>query len=156
PDLQARELVAALGRMAGALGDVLLGRVEERHAERAGLPDELAGPASRMLGDGDHRRLERPVHRGARRAGPPRTFGGRADGHAVGDPRQRLARDGIPIASVFGHSARLAGMVEWSDNSRGAGGWASPPGAPGGDHVRSSIALRSLAIAITALVVAGC
>src|SRR5205814_3489431 len=43
PDLQRRELVRALPGVAGALGDVLLRAVEERDAERAGPPDELAG-----------------------------------------------------------------------------------------------------------------
>src|SRR5438552_7841212 len=44
-DAQRRELVRPLRRFAGALGDVLLRRVEERNAERTALLDELAGAA---------------------------------------------------------------------------------------------------------------
>jgi ABC-type nitrate/sulfonate/bicarbonate transport system substrate-binding protein len=72
----------------------------------------------------------------------------------VRDPRQHVAGDGVLIASVFGHSARLAGMVEWSDNSPAARR-AGPLSGLGGDQMRSAIALRALAIAVS-MVVVGC
>src|SRR5205823_6287459 len=71
---------------------------------------------------------------------------GRADDRdAVRDAREHRTGEPVFIASVFGHLARLAGMVEWSDNSRVARRrW----------DMRSG--LRSLAIAICTVIVVGC
>src|SRR5436309_12312605 len=131
--------------MSRALGDVLLRAVKERHAERAGPLDELAGAPARMLGDREHRRIERDVHRRSRRARALRAVGRADDRDAVRDPSEHGAGERVVIASVFGHPARLAGMVEWSDNSRVARRrW----------DMRSGQGL--LAIAISTVIVVGC
>src|SRR5438270_330313 len=69
--------------------------------------------------------------------------------------RERTVRASAYRSPVFSAiRARLAGMVEWSDNS------ADPPrGRPAGGgrwHVRSGFALRVSAIAISMAVVVGC
>ncbi|TMD56390.1 MAG: hypothetical protein E6I83_02615 [Chloroflexi bacterium] len=70
--------------------------------------------------------------------------------------RERAVRATAYRSPVFSATwARLAGMVEWSDNS--AGPVRGAPRAAGGRwHVRSSFALRVSAIAIGMAVVVGC
>src|SRR6266550_403518 len=70
--------------------------------------------------------------------------------------RERAVRATAYRSPVFSATrARLAGMVEWSDNSAGPA-MGAPREAGGRWHVRSSFALRVSAIAIGMAVIAGC